>query len=607
MQLQVVVFVLRYQPFIAAPTVLGREISSFLGPSAHLSLSEACKVGSISLLDWMWEASCISIAERPSSWSLANFLRSDVHYYRWQFSKTLEAAATHANLATLDWVFKHFKGCIATGNIVELVAGKGHLQVLQYMLERDAGREYRHHRVPVDNESELYYSIPELPSHWSGPGNCMCWGGRSMLRAIENGHLDVARWLDDNSPHEHNDNEIKAIVHAALEAGAVEFAKSLLPADRSIFDYAENCFHPDVVEMKLNSGIQLNQTDAALAVYSLTKAGRLDLLKQLDHLHSPPPADNEPYLHCWKLAMYGAIQREDFPMIQWLVEHQFGQDVREKRDGSLGFVDVAASRGNLCILQYLRDKGFADGYEDALVRAVHNGHLDAVKWLLPHATDLTKLDDHNLMDEAAKYGHLDILQFFHNTSSPCALISRKTDAMEIIRCSPKAMDFAAAQGHLDVVQWLHANRSEGCTTFAMNNAAKNGYLEIVQWLHTNRSEGCTTEAMDSAAQEGFVETVKWLHKNRSEGCTFKAIEMAISNGHLHVACWLRTHYTEHHPAMVGKAICPGRMLEILLFLNVHYPHVFTIWFCARIRRFLLSANGANSNVVEWLDAHHPNH
>ena len=50
-----------------------------------------------------------------------------------------------------------------------------------------------------------------------------------------------------------------------------------------------------------------------------------------------------------------------------------------------------------------------------------------------------------------------------------------------------AMNNAAAYGHLDVVRWLHSNRSEGCTFDAMNYAASNGHLVVIQWLHSNRS------------------------------------------------------------------------------------------------------------------------
>ena len=101
------------------------------------------------------------------------------------------------------------------------------------------------------------------------------------------------------------------------------------------------------------------------------------------------------------------------------------------------------------------------------------------------------------------------------------------------------MDLAAKWGHLEELEWLHTNRTEGCTYRAMDRAAEEGHLETVKWLHTNRREGCTTWAMDSAAGNGHLEVVQWLHANRTEGCTTQAMDWADEEGHSEVVKWLR--------------------------------------------------------------------
>ena len=80
----------------------------------------------------------------------------------------------------------------------------------------------------------------------------------------------------------------------------------------------------------------------------------------------------------------------------------------------------------------------------------------------------------------------------------------------------KAMDEAARHGHLPMLQWLHQNRKEGCTTYAMDWAALNGHLPVVQWLHHNRKEGCTKTAMNWAAEKGHLPVVEWLKKQSDE-------------------------------------------------------------------------------------------
>jgi hypothetical protein len=57
------------------------------------------------------------------------------------------------------------------------------------------------------------------------------------------------------------------------------------------------------------------------------------------------------------------------------------------------------------------------------------------------------------------------------------------------------MDEAARNGHINVVQWLHSNRNEGCTVYAMNcisrafKSPSNGFIQIetkavtmAQWM-----------------------------------------------------------------------------------------------------------------------------
>ena len=85
------------------------------------------------------------------------------------------------------------------------------------------------------------------------------------------------------------------------------------------------------------------------------------------------------------------------------------------------------------------------------------------------------------------------------------------------RCGGKfdedVMDWAAKNGHLDVVVWLHENRTEGCSVEAMDWAAKNGHLDVVKWLHENRTEGCSKDAMYWAVGNGHWDVVEWLRDN----------------------------------------------------------------------------------------------
>ncbi|GMF45375.1 unnamed protein product [Phytophthora fragariaefolia] len=137
--LSIVTFVLRHEAGADALQELDETISSFLGPDPSLSLADACELGSTRLLDWIWGSSAVGKSKRTSSWTLSNFLRSEPLYYQWQFQKATVTAAGPGDLGALKWLFTHFSGCVVPVLAVEEAACDGHLAVLEFLLEHDAG------------------------------------------------------------------------------------------------------------------------------------------------------------------------------------------------------------------------------------------------------------------------------------------------------------------------------------------------------------------------------------------------------------------------------------------------------------------------------------
>lgn len=190
--------------------------------------------------------------------------------------------------------------------------------------------------------------------------------------------------------------------------------------------------------------------------------------------------------------------------IKWL-----GKNNKELPFRLSAFIHHAASFGRLDILKCL--------YENISL---------AKAYILDERCDGC-IDEKTPMDNAARFGYLDTVKWFHSIGA---------------KCTTWAIDAAAYRGHLNVIKWLHKNRIEGCTIKASRLAAENGHLNIVRWLHKNKTELFNTGAMDKAATNGRLEVVKWLHKNRTEGCTTLAMDWAVLNGHLEVVKWLRENY-----------------------------------------------------------------
>ncbi|KAG6577916.1 uncharacterized protein IUM83_16742 [Phytophthora cinnamomi] len=610
--------VLLNRPDASALQDVAPTIADFLGPDRNLSLHEACNTGSLKLLDWIWRVSCDRSNDRAASWSLASYLQSDAHYYQWQFSESLEVAAGLGDIDVVQWLFQHFRGCQVAVEVVEAAAKNGHLGVLQFLLAHDAENRGR---------SEL-----------RGAGHAVHWGGHSLVDAVENGHSEVVQYLYRCASHRYDEAEVTRAIKTALRVGEMKLAEFLLPRGRCILDYAEFCSHPDVIEWKLDCGYyRRDPFSAGAAIKYLVRSGRLDLMQRIAEQHYPPP-ENADWSADWRSAMVHACVNGGKEILQWLMEHPAGRWTCRGDDRLFSeLVFSAAYKGNIQVMQYLFEQGAVDKVRDALLHAIREGHFHMVKWLIEHFPESESIPNYCVLDEAARYGRLEMLEYFQglDASVICGYVpSRRTarnsvggDMVQMfIHASDgylkvhstlcryrstwnptDAMDDAAANGQLDVVKWLHTHRSEGCTIAAMDCAAANGHLDVVQWLHEHRSEGCTTKAMDGAAENGHLAVVKWLYTNGVEGCTLKAVEGALRNGHLRVAVWLHKHHPALNPASVELWRRPPDLFELLLFQCAHLGGSFSPGLVEHAREMLLggSSKSNHRHIIAWLQEKFP--
>ncbi|GMF25808.1 unnamed protein product [Phytophthora lilii] len=527
----------------------------------------------------------------------------------------------------LEWLFEHFPGCQVAVEVVEAAAKKGKLEVLRLLLDHDIGYRERARCLQCGvNATHVVH-----------------WGGHSLVNAAENGHAEIVQWLYEEVAHKYEEAEVTNAIKAALHVGDMKVAELLLPPGKCILDYARFCSHPDVIEWEMDCGyLRRNAFRAGIAIQNLVKSGRLDLMKRIAAQHDPPPK-NADWSTYWRGAMVDACVYGDCTTLKWLMEHPAGRWTCNGDDRLFSELVFSASyKGSLEVMEYLYQCVAVDKVRDGLLNAIRKGHFDLVKWLINHFPESEEIPDYCVMDEAARYGRLEMLEYFQGldefavpgyfpvVSSPtrrtrhssgekftcqmCVFASDDYLKVHSTVCkyrtewlATEAMDDAAANGYLKVVKWLQRNRSEGCTTAAMDCAAANGHLEVVQWLHTHRSEGCTTKAMDGAAENGHLDVIKWLHSNRFEGCTSKAIEGALSNGHLQVASWLHNHLPSCTPTTVQLWRRPANLFEVLLFQFFHFSTSFSPAVVEYIRSLLLesSSKSNHTHIADWLQDKFP--
>jgi len=405
----------------------------------------------------------------------------------------------------------------------------------------------------------------------------------------------------------------------------------------------------EVIEWMLDCGyLRRDERLAARTMPGLASSGRLDLMRQVLQLHSPLPSVHEAWVDAWIDAIEEACSCGNDVILQWLLGQPVALETvdRLRAEHRNLFLDAVAS-GYTQVMESLYSHllcgDFFSGVE--LRRAVKEGQLKSLRWLLAHYP-VEKMKLHGgVVDMAAQYGHVELLQFFHDMDAAdfeasrskrrrtnswwssaedsiyMAAIGGHLAVLEWIHanraqmCRVIAMNDAAGQGHLEVVKWLHAKRSEGCTSYAMDSAASHGHLEVVKWLHANRTEGCSDQSMYLAAQYGHLEVVKWLYVHRPDSHTHWAIESAVRSGDVRILCWLQplfadykigSHLASYEWLAYFRSWDIGKTFEMLLCLHDRYRYVFTPLFLATLRTCLVRGHAhLLGNVENWLDQHYP--
>ncbi|KAG7386575.1 DNA excision repair protein ERCC-6 [Phytophthora pseudosyringae] len=223
-------------------------ISSFLGPPPNMSLREACSTGCVRLLEWMWASSCISVADRQPQWTLTNYMRSDPHYYRYQFSKSVEIAAARGDLVVLEWLFAHFSGCEVPTSVVDAAVRKGHLPAVQFLWFNSS--ESRVDETPIHKKRKivdgsgpiLAEKLDRESPERGGTDNDVRWGDRLVVFAAEHDHFEIVRWLCENTLEDKGDDwddmNGDQVIEYTLRFSDDDLVKPLLPPGRCVLDGA---------------------------------------------------------------------------------------------------------------------------------------------------------------------------------------------------------------------------------------------------------------------------------------------------------------------------------------------------------------------------------
>ncbi|EGG22203.1 hypothetical protein DFA_04321 [Cavenderia fasciculata] len=385
--------------------------------------------------------------------------------------------------------------------------------------------------------------------HDSGVTKCK----DAMNEAAKNS-LEIVKFFHDNRTEGCSENAMNV---AALK-GKLDIVKFLH------FNRSEGCTTDAIDSASMKGHIEIvkflqehrSEGASTWAVDWASMSGHIDVIKYL-YEHSIQG----------ETPMMWASQNGSLDLLKYLYENQPSKsDTNVDDDDDDGDDDdddddieidrEVISNGNIEMVTYLVETVKAKCTKDGLLAALEYDKLDIFYYLYDRflSADSTIWTINNIINEAARYGHIEIIKFLHfNKTSESAT----TDAM----------DYAARFGHIEIVKFLQEHRSEGATMWAMDYAAENGDIEMVKFLHEHRSEGATTNAMDWASMNGDMEMVQFLHDNRSEGCTERALEYACIYGHVETASFLiDTRNVKCNENVLQKASNNGRYDIVKLIL-----------------------------------------
>ncbi|EFA75539.1 hypothetical protein PPL_11044 [Heterostelium album PN500] len=214
-----------------------------------------------------------------------------------------------------------------------------------------------------------------------------------------------------------------------------------------------------------------------------------------------------------KIHSYGFMVRsprgKNMELLQWLTEKI---SIHNSEDNTITYpkkmisnaIGNAARVGRIDMIEYLMSKcDFTNNPDFAqpfiLENCIMSGSIEMVEWILARGVNYKPTI--NYIELSAKYGHLNMVQYFERNN--------------IGHFTGRTVANAVRLDNLQLVEWLHYNHSELFTSSTMDLSAKIG-LSLVKWFHSNRTEGCTIGSMINASFNHDFETVKWLRENRSD-------------------------------------------------------------------------------------------
>lgn len=198
-----------------------------------------------------------------------------------------------------------------------------------------------------------------------------------------------------------------------------------------------------------------------------------------------------------------------------------------------------AKRGSARVVQWALSTTKSIRVNGALRAAVNNGQFTVVQLLYPKVWHFSLgFTEDALWNLAAARGNLEILEWMYANRRDRAAL-----------CSFVASENAAMFGHLDILKWLLTKFPDQWSSLVLEEAAFHGQQHVVDWIFKKRLQTRVSTAMESLVHKGARDGLLWLHDKSSESRLYlSTLKKMASGSQLELAVKIVTCYPKSYEA-----------------------------------------------------------
>jgi hypothetical protein len=185
---------------------------------------------------------------------------------------------------------------------------------------------------------------------------------------------------------------------------------------------------------------------------------------------------HERGIYCTYKGMFNAIEYNNLDIVRYLFENGFRDRVFDAF--SHDYANLAAEKGHLDILMYLRNSQKTNCTREGAYSAIICDHLHIIKYLGEcGAVILTPLAYFN----AVNWGHCDILRYLYENKHLFEIKYETEYCKKMGKPSSDMANLATILGHLDILMYL-VEIGVPCDIRIKNNASFHRHHNIVEYL-----------------------------------------------------------------------------------------------------------------------------